>query len=96
MKEDIEHTVPPYGNIKSQKTNYPIIKLWRETSFVVKPAYVKGETFSTFQKMLEKASYSALHRDFSVPSKLSLASVAPQSDLDISSVNNCIRSTVME
>ncbi|MEM4067017.1 MAG: hypothetical protein QXV17_09175 [Candidatus Micrarchaeaceae archaeon] len=96
MKEDIEHTVPPYGNLKSPKINYPVIKLWREPSFVVRPANVKGEASSIFQKILEKASYSALHRDFSVPSKHGLASLAPRGDLDISEINNCIRSIVME
>ncbi|MEM4778760.1 MAG: hypothetical protein QW062_04915 [Thermoplasmatales archaeon] len=96
MKEDIDHTVPPYGNIKSPKTNYPIIKLWREPSFVVRPVNIKREEYNILQKALEKATQNILYEDPSIPSRIGLASLAPRGDLDISEINNCIRSIVME
>ncbi|MEM0135996.1 MAG: hypothetical protein QXU18_12360 [Thermoplasmatales archaeon] len=95
MKEDIEHTVPPYGNLKPPKTNYPIIKLWREPSFVVRPISIRGAS-NVLQKTLEKATQCILYEDPSIPSRIGLASLAPRGDLDISEINNCIRSIVME
>ncbi|MEM4056658.1 MAG: hypothetical protein QW578_06460, partial [Thermoplasmatales archaeon] len=53
MKEAIEHTIPPYGNLKPPKTNYPIIKLWREPSFVVRPVSIRVAS-NALQKTLEK------------------------------------------
>ncbi|MEM0137987.1 MAG: hypothetical protein QW608_06250 [Thermoplasmata archaeon] len=96
MKENIECTLLPYGTLKSPEINYPIIKMLREPSFVVRPVDVKGEASGILPKMLEKATYSALHRDFSVPSRVGLPFLTSRDDLDISSVNNCILSIVME
>ncbi|MEM3192321.1 MAG: hypothetical protein QW292_09570 [Candidatus Parvarchaeota archaeon] len=95
MKEDIQHTVPPYGNLKPPKTNYPIIKLWREPSFVVRPVSIRVAS-NALQKTLEKATQCILYEDPSIPSRIGLASLTPRSDLDISEINNCIRSIVME
>ncbi|MEM4057004.1 MAG: hypothetical protein QW578_08205 [Thermoplasmatales archaeon] len=96
MKDDIEHTVPPYGNLKPPKTNYPIIKLWREPSFVVRPVNIKREEYNILQKALEKTTQNILYEDPSIPSRIGLASLTPRSDLDIYEINNCIRSIVME
>ncbi|MEM3862253.1 MAG: hypothetical protein QW203_07220, partial [Thermoplasmatales archaeon] len=95
MKEDIEHSVPPYGNLKSLKTNYPFIKLWRERSFVVRPVGMRVAS-NALQKRLEKATQCILYEDPSIPSRIGLASLTPRSDLDIYEINNCIRSIVME